>query len=101
MQNKVTETHPQSGPVKRLSLAGAKPLKLTTLTKLSAVFPGAQKSQSEGKKAAEIEASGTQNRQKGRTNEHPQKQIRARPGKECDLISYPLNKGLLRLVANT
>ena len=57
MKQKVTETHPQSGPVKRPSLAGAKPLKLTTLTTLSAVFPKAQRSQSEAKKEAEIEAS--------------------------------------------
>ncbi len=49
LQKKVTETHPQSGPVKRLSLAGAKPLKLTTLTTLSAVFPKAQSSQSRAK----------------------------------------------------
>ena len=49
MQKKVTETHPQSGPVKRLSLAGAKPLKLTTFTTLSTVFPKAQSSQVEPK----------------------------------------------------
>ena len=50
LQKKVTETHPQSGLVKRLGLAGAKPLKLTTLTTLSAVFPKAQSSQSRAKK---------------------------------------------------
>ena len=38
----VTEMHPQSGHVKRISLAGAKPPKLTTLTTCSAVFPKAQ-----------------------------------------------------------
>ena len=52
LKKKNTETHPQSGPVKRLSLAGAKPLKLTTLTTLSAVFLKAQSSQSEAKKEA-------------------------------------------------
>ena len=50
MQKKVTETHPQSGPVKRLSLAGAKPLKLTTLTTLSAVLPQAQRFQMKPKR---------------------------------------------------
>ena len=52
MQKKVTETPLQSGPVKRLSLAGAKPLKLTTFTTLSAVFPKAQSSQSESSQTA-------------------------------------------------
>jgi hypothetical protein len=46
---KVTETYPQSGPEKRVSLAGAKPLKLTTITTLSAVFPKAQSFQSRAK----------------------------------------------------
>ena len=54
MQKKVTETHPQSGLVKRLSLAAAKPLKFTTLTTLSAVFPKAQSSQSRAKMAPKI-----------------------------------------------
>ena len=54
MQKKVTETHPLSGPVKKLSLAGAKPLKLTTLKTLSAVFPKAQSSQSKAKMEAKM-----------------------------------------------
>ena len=64
MQKKVTETHPQSGPVKRLSLTGAKPLKLTTLTTLSAVFPEAQSSQIKAKMEAKIGPAGTQNHEK-------------------------------------
>ena len=60
----IIETHPQPRAAKRLRLGGVKPLKLTTLTTLSTVFPKAQRSQSEAKKEAEIEASGTQNRQK-------------------------------------
>ena len=54
MQKKVTETHPHSGLVKRLSLARAKPLKLTTFTTLSAVFPKAQRSQSRAKMEAKM-----------------------------------------------
>mgnify|MGYP000748875500 CR=1 FL=1 len=72
LQKKVTETHPQSGPVKRLSLAGAKPLKLTTLTTLSAVFPKAQSSQSRAKMEAKMKSSGTQNHEKYATRA-PQK----------------------------
>ena len=67
LQKKVTETHPQSGPVKRLSLAGAKPLKLTTLTTLSAVFPKAQSPQSRTKMEAKMGSSGTQNHEKSKT----------------------------------
>ena len=62
LKKEVTETYPQSGPEKRLSLTGAKPLKLTSVTTLSAVSPKAQTSQSEAKKEAEIDASGTQNK---------------------------------------
>ena len=51
----MTETHRQSGPVKRLSLAGAKTLKLTTITTLSAIFPKAQSSQSRAKMEAKID----------------------------------------------
>ena len=64
MQKKVTETHLQSGPVKKLSLAGAKPLKLTTFTTLSAVFPKAQSSQSGAKMEGKMKALGTQNHEK-------------------------------------
>ena len=60
----IIETRPQPRAEKRFRLGGVKPLKLTTITTLSAVFPKAQRSQSEAKKEAEIEASGTQNRQK-------------------------------------
>ena len=67
MQKKVTKIHLQSGHVKRLSLAGAKPLKLTTLTTLSAVFPKAQSSQSRAKMEAKMKSSGTQNHEKSAT----------------------------------
>ena len=43
-------------------LGGVEPLKLTTITTLSAVFPKAHRSQSEANKEAEIEALGTQSR---------------------------------------
>ena len=69
----IIETHPQSRPANRLRLEGVKPLKLTTLKTLSAVFPKAQSSQSEAKKEAEIEASGSKTI-KNRENEHPEKQ---------------------------
>ena len=78
LQKKVTETHPQSGPVKRLSLAGAKPLKLTTLTTLSAVFPKAQSSQSRAKMEAKMRSSGTQNHEKSKTRA-PQKTPKKKP----------------------
>jgi len=74
MQKKVTETHPQSGLVKRLSLAGAKPLKLTTLTTLSAVFLKAQSSQSRAKMEAKMGSAGTQNHEKPATRA-PQKTL--------------------------
>jgi hypothetical protein len=80
LQKKVTETHPQSGPVKRLSLAGAKPLKLTTLTTLSAVFPKAQSSQSRAKMEAKMKSSGTQNHEKSKTRA-PQKTLKKKPTK--------------------
>ena len=67
LKKKVTETHPQSGPLKRLSLTGAKPLKLTTLTTLSAVFPKAQSSQSRAKMKAKMGSSGIQNHEKSAT----------------------------------
>ena len=75
MQKKATETHPQSGPVKRLSLAGAKPLKLTTFTTLSAVFPKAQSSQSRAKMEAKMKSSGTRNHEKPATRA-PQKTLK-------------------------
>ena len=74
MQKEVTETHLQSGPVKRLSLAGAKPLKLTTLTTLSAVFPKAQSSQSRAKMEAKMGSAGTQNHEKS-SKRAPQKTL--------------------------
>ena len=80
LQKKVTETHPQSGPVKRLSLAGAKPLKLTTLTTLSAVFPKAQSSQSRAKMEAKMRSSGTQNHEKSKTRA-PQKTLKKKATK--------------------
>ena len=80
MQKKVTETHPQSGLVKRLSLAGAKPLKLTTLTTLSAVFPKAQSSQSRAKMEAKMGSTGTQNHEKPATRA-PQKTLKKNPRK--------------------
>ena len=80
MQKKVTQTLPQSGPVKKLSLAGAKPLKLTTLTTLSAVFPKAQSSQSRAKMGAKMGSAGTQNHEKP-TTRTPQKTLRKKPRK--------------------
>ena len=89
MQKKVTETHPQSGPVKRLSLARAKPLKLTTLTTLSAVFPKAQSSQSRAKMEAKMGSAGTPNHEKS-AERAPQKTLtkkprKVRPGPHFDL----------------
>ena len=60
----IIETHPQPKAEKKLRLGGVKPLKLTTITTLSAVFPKAQRSQSEAKKGTKIEASGTHNDEK-------------------------------------
>ena len=76
----VTETHPQLGPVKRLSLAGAKPLKLTTLTTLSAVFPKAQSSQSRAKMEAKMGSKRNQNHEKSATRA-PQKTLKKKTTK--------------------
>ena len=76
----ITETHPHSRPSKRLSLAGAKPLKLTTLTTLSAVFPKAQSSQSRAKTEAKMGSLGTQNHKKTKTRA-PQKTLKNKPKK--------------------
>ena len=76
----VTETHPQSGPVKTLSLVRAKPLKLTTITTLSAVFPKAQSSQSRAKMEAKMKSSGTQNHEKSATRA-PQKTLKKKTTK--------------------
>ena len=80
MQQKITETHPQSGLVKRLSLAGDKPLKLTTLTTLSAVFPKAQSSQSRAKMEAKMGSASTQNHEKS-SKRAPQKTLTKKPRK--------------------
>ena len=80
LKKKVTETHPQSGPVKRLSLAGAKPLKLTTLTTLSAVFPKGQSSQSWANMEAKMGSLGTQNHKKSKTPAPP-KTLQNKPTK--------------------
>ena len=93
MQKKVTETHPQSGPVKRLSLAGAKPLKLTTLTTLSAVFPKAQSSQSRAKMEAKMKSSGTQNHEKSATRA-PQKNIKKKPRKVGPGLHFGAKNGI-------
>ena len=60
----IIETHPHPRAAKRLRPGRVKPLKLTTITTLSVVFPKAQRFQNEAKKEAEIEVSGTQNRRK-------------------------------------
>ena len=86
LKKKVTETHPQSGPVKRLSLVGAKPLKLTTLTTLSAVFPKAQSSQSKAKMEAKMKSSGTQNHEKSKTRA-PQKAPTKKNDEKLDRVS--------------
>jgi hypothetical protein len=46
----ILETHPQPRATKRLHLGGVKPLKLTTLTTLSAVLPQAQRYQMKPKR---------------------------------------------------
>ena len=74
-RNIIIETPPQPRPAKKLSLAGAKHLKLTTIIKLLAVFPKDQRSQSEARQIAEMEASGTQNNQKTE-KQAPQKTVR-------------------------
>ena len=56
MQKQITESQPQSGPTKRLCLARAKPLKLTTITALSAVFLKVQSSQSRAKMEAKMKS---------------------------------------------
>ena len=88
---KVTETHPQSGPVKRLSLAGAKPLKLTTLTTLSAVFPKAQSSQSRAKMEAKMGSSGTRNHEKSATRA-PQKTLTKKAHEKLDRVTILVPK---------
>ena len=80
LKKKVTETNPQSGPVKRLNLAGAKPLKLTTITTLSAVFEKAQRSQSRAKMEAKMGSLGTQNHEKSKTRA-PQKTLKKKATK--------------------
>ena len=94
LKKKVTETHPQSGPVKRLSLAGAKPLKLTTLTTLSAVFPKAQSSQSRAKMEAKMRSSGTQNHEKSKTRA-PQKTLKKNPRKVGPGLHFGGKNGLV------
>jgi len=94
LKKKVTETHPQSGPVKRLSLAGAKPLKLTTLTTLSAVFPKAQSSQSRAKMEAKMRSSGTQNHEKSKTRA-PQKTLKKKPTKSWTGSPFCSKNGIL------
>ena len=94
LQKKVTETHPQSGPVKRLSLAGAKPLKLTTLTTLSAVFPKAQSSQSRAKMEAKMRSSGTQNHEKSKRRA-PQKTLKKRPRKVGPGLHFGAKNGIV------
>ena len=86
MQKQITETHPQSGLVKRLSLTGAKPLKLTTFTTLSAVFPKAQSSQSRAKMEAKMMSSGTQNHEKSST-QAPQKTLKTKKQEKLDQVT--------------
>ena len=96
MQKEVTETHLKSGPVKRLSLARAKPLKLTTFTTLSAVFLKAQSSQSRAKMEAKMKSSGTRNHEKSATRA-PQKTLKKKPVKVGpDVHLGAKNKLLLR-----
>jgi len=49
-QKIIIGTHPQPRAAKRLRLGGIKPLKLTNITTLSAVFPKAQRSQAKAKR---------------------------------------------------
>ena len=90
----VTETHPQSGPVKTLSLARAKPLKLTTLTTLSAVFPKAQSSQSRAKMEAKVGSAGTQNHEKSATRA-PQKTLKKKPRKVGQGLHFRTKNGVV------
>ena len=87
MKKKVTETHLQSEPAKRLGLAEVKPLKLTTLTTLSAVFPKAQSSQSRAKMEAKMKSSGTQNHEKSATRA-PQKTLKKKTTKSWTGSSF-------------
>ena len=93
-EKKVAETHPQSGPVKRLSLAEAKPLKLTTLKTLSAVFPKAQSSQSRAKMEAKVGSAGTQNHEKPATRA-PQKTLKKKPRKVGSGPHFDATNGLI------
>ena len=99
IEKKVTETLPQSGPVKRLSLAGAKPLKLITFTTLPAVFPKAQSSQSRAKMEAKMGSAGTQNHEKS-AKRAPQKTLTKKtrkvgPGAHFDSKNGILFRGFL------
>ena len=94
MEKKVTETHPQSGLVKRLSLAGAKPLKLTTLITLSAVFPKAQSSQSRAKMEAKIGSAGSRNHEKS-AKRAPQKTLTKKPRKVGPGPHFDAKNGIL------
>ena len=76
----IIETHPQPRAAKRLRLGGVKPLKLTTITTLSAVFPKAQRSQSRARMEAEVRYAGTQNHEKPATRA-PQKTLKEKPTK--------------------
>ena len=72
-QKNIIETHPQPRAEKNLRLGRVEPLKLTTFTTISTVFPETQRSQSEAKKN-EIEASGTQHHQQpGKQNPEKEK----------------------------
>ena len=76
--------HPRNAPTaktcKKVPLGGVKPLKLTTITTLSAVFPKAQSSQSRAKMEAKMKSSGTQNHEKSKTRA-PQKTLKKKPTK--------------------
>ena len=93
LQKKVTATHPQSGPVKRLSLTGAKPLKLTTLTTLSAVFPKAQSSQSRAKMEAKMKPPAPKI-VKNLKHEHLKKHKKKRPRKVGPGLHFRAKNGV-------
>ena len=80
MQKNGHRNSPTIRTCKKLSLAGAKPLKLTTLTTLSAVFPKAQSSQSRAKMEAKMVPAGTQNHEKS-SKRAPQKTLTKKPRK--------------------
>ena len=84
LQKNVTETHPQ---------AGAKPLKLTTLTTLSAVFPKAQSSQSRAKMEAKMGSLVTQNHEKSATRA-PQKTLKKKPRKVGPGLHFGAKNGV-------